>query len=137
MKSVCRGLLVTLRRVKIVGQDSYAFNYIYHLAFFQGSERAKKTKAEGDRFKEGVNINRGESRCFYRSCNRSLSHAFAHALAVLMHKIAHAVLMHVPSFHHSNANASVWFSFSGLLALGNVIAALGDEKQRGSHVNYR
>ena len=50
---------------------------------FSGSERAKKTKAEGDRFKEGVNINRG------------------------------------------------------LLALGNVIAALGDEKQRGSHVNYR
>ena len=48
-----------------------------------GSERAKKTKAEGDRFKEGVNINRG------------------------------------------------------LLALGNVIAALGDEKQRGLHVNYR
>ena len=25
----------------------------------------------------------------------------------------------------------------GLLALGNVIAALGDEKQRGAHVNYR
>lgn len=55
----------------------------FHLVDLAGSERAKKTKAEGDRFKEGVNINRG------------------------------------------------------LLALGNVIAALGDEKQRGAHVNYR
>jgi kinesin family protein 4/21/27 len=49
----------------------------FQLVDLAGSERAKKTKAEGERFKEGVNINRG------------------------------------------------------LLALGNVIAALGDEKTRG------
>ena len=48
-----------------------------------GSERQKKTKAEGERLKEGININKG------------------------------------------------------LLALGNVISALGDEVQRAKYVPYR
>jgi kinesin family protein 4/21/27 len=55
----------------------------FHLVDLAGSERQKKTRAEGDRFKEGVNINKG------------------------------------------------------LLALGNVISALGDDAQRQKHVPYR
>lgn len=54
----------------------------FHLVDLAGSERPKKTQATGERFKEGVNINRG------------------------------------------------------LLALGNVISALGDEQQRG-FISYR
>ncbi|KAG2464027.1 KIF4 protein, partial [Polypterus senegalus] len=54
-----------------------------HLVDLAGSERQKKTKAEGDRLKEGININRG------------------------------------------------------LLSLGNVISALGDESKKGSFVPYR
>ncbi|XP_066288584.1 chromosome-associated kinesin KIF4A-like [Branchiostoma lanceolatum] len=53
----------------------------FHLVDLAGSERAKKTKAEGDRFKEGVSINKG------------------------------------------------------LLSLGNVISALGEDSQK--HVPYR
>ncbi|XP_070197100.1 chromosome-associated kinesin KIF4-like isoform X2 [Littorina saxatilis] len=55
----------------------------FHLVDLAGSERAKKTRAEGDRFKEGVNINRG------------------------------------------------------LLALGNVISALGEDGQKRPHIPYR
>lgn len=55
----------------------------FHLVDLAGSERAKKTQAEGERFKEGVNINRG------------------------------------------------------LLCLGNVISALGDEKDKRSYIPYR
>ncbi|EKX47715.1 hypothetical protein GUITHDRAFT_157562 [Guillardia theta CCMP2712] len=56
----------------------------FHFVDLAGSERLKKTKAEGERLKEGININ------------------------------------------------------SGLLALGNVISALGDEQKRHSvHVPYR
>lgn len=54
----------------------------FHLVDLAGSERSKKTKATGERFKEGVNINKG------------------------------------------------------LLALGNVISALGDESQKG-YISYR
>jgi hypothetical protein len=56
-----------------------------HLVDLAGSERAKRTKAEGQRLKEGIQINKG------------------------------------------------------LLALGNVISALGDDKRRGAntHVPYR
>uniref|UniRef100_H3B909 Kinesin family member 4 n=1 Tax=Latimeria chalumnae TaxID=7897 RepID=H3B909_LATCH len=54
-----------------------------HLVDLAGSERQKKTKAEGDRLKEGININRG------------------------------------------------------LLALGNVISALGEEGKKGGFVPYR
>lgn len=55
----------------------------FHLVDLAGSERVKRTQAEGERFKEGVNINRG------------------------------------------------------LLCLGNVISALGDDKEKRSHVPYR
>lgn len=55
----------------------------FHLVDLAGSERAKKTRAEGDRFKEGVNINRG------------------------------------------------------LLSLGNVISALGEDGQKRGHIPYR
>ncbi|KAJ8028309.1 Chromosome-associated kinesin KIF4 [Holothuria leucospilota] len=55
----------------------------FHLVDLAGSERAKRTQAKGDRFKEGVNINKG------------------------------------------------------LLALGNVISALGDENGRKQHIPYR
>ncbi|XP_026545424.1 chromosome-associated kinesin KIF4A [Notechis scutatus] len=54
-----------------------------HLVDLAGSERQKKTKAEGNRFREGININKG------------------------------------------------------LLCLGNVISALGDESKKGSFVPYR
>ncbi|XP_013092550.2 chromosome-associated kinesin KIF4-like [Biomphalaria glabrata] len=55
----------------------------FHLVDLAGSERCKRTQAEGERFKEGVNINRG------------------------------------------------------LLALGNVISALGEEGTKRSHIPYR
>ena len=56
----------------------------FHFVDLAGSERAKRTKAEGQQFKEGIDINKG------------------------------------------------------LLALGNVISALGDEQKRGKiHVPYR
>ncbi|CAL1536848.1 unnamed protein product [Lymnaea stagnalis] len=55
----------------------------FHLVDLAGSERCKRTQAEGERFKEGVNINRG------------------------------------------------------LLALGNVISALGEEGHKRNHIPYR
>ncbi|KAJ9593686.1 hypothetical protein L9F63_014734 [Diploptera punctata] len=55
----------------------------FHLVDLAGSERSKKTKATGERFKEGVNINRG------------------------------------------------------LLALGNVISALGKESTQKNYISYR
>ncbi|XP_062039161.1 chromosome-associated kinesin KIF4A isoform X3 [Lepus europaeus] len=61
---------------------SSSFRSKLHLVDLAGSERQKKTKAEGDRLKEGININRG------------------------------------------------------LLCLGNVISALGDDK-KGGFVPYR
>ncbi|XP_045394646.1 chromosome-associated kinesin KIF4A isoform X2 [Lemur catta] len=61
---------------------SSSFRTKLHLVDLAGSERQKKTKAEGDRLKEGININRG------------------------------------------------------LLCLGNVISALGDDK-KGGFVPYR
>ncbi|NXH20549.1 KIF4 protein, partial [Bucco capensis] len=60
-----------------------SFHSKLHLVDLAGSERQKKTKAEGDRLKEGININRG------------------------------------------------------LLSLGNVISALGDENKKGGFVPYR
>ncbi|NXG73574.1 KIF4 protein, partial [Baryphthengus martii] len=60
-----------------------SFRCKLHLVDLAGSERQKKTKAEGDRLKEGININKG------------------------------------------------------LLSLGNVISALGDENKKGGFVPYR
>ncbi|KAK7793169.1 hypothetical protein R5R35_012826 [Gryllus longicercus] len=62
--------------------ESNSMTSKFHLVDLAGSERPKKTKATGERFKEGVNINKG------------------------------------------------------LLALGNVISALGDESQKG-YISYR
>ncbi|XP_024543463.1 kinesin-like protein KIN-4C [Selaginella moellendorffii] len=74
------------QRPKLSGDASRATVDIlrakFHLVDLAGSERVKKTRADGDRFSEGVHINRG------------------------------------------------------LLALGNVISALGADKKRG-HVPYR
>lgn len=55
----------------------------FQLVDLAGSERAKRTQAVGERFKEGVNINKG------------------------------------------------------LLSLGNVISALGEENQARNHIPYR
>jgi hypothetical protein len=55
----------------------------FHLVDLAGSERAKKTKTTGERFKEGIQINRG------------------------------------------------------LLALGNVISALGEESHQKCYISYR
>ncbi|XP_061445755.1 chromosome-associated kinesin KIF4-like [Rhineura floridana] len=60
-----------------------SFHSKLHLVDLAGSERQKKTKAEGDRLREGININKG------------------------------------------------------LLCLGNVISALGDETKKGNFVPYR
>ncbi|XP_054851233.1 chromosome-associated kinesin KIF4A [Eublepharis macularius] len=60
-----------------------SFHSKLHLVDLAGSERQKKTKAEGDRLREGININKG------------------------------------------------------LLCLGNVISALGDESKRGNYIPYR
>lgn len=38
--------------------------------------------------------------------------------------------------HHRASRVRLWWS-QGLLALGNVISALGDERRRGGHVPYR
>lgn len=66
-----------------IGDKSSSFRSKLHLVDLAGSERQKKTKAEGDRLKEGININRG------------------------------------------------------LLCLGNVISALGEENKKGTFVPYR
>ncbi|XP_067664129.1 chromosome-associated kinesin KIF4A-like [Haliotis asinina] len=59
------------------------FKAKFHLVDLAGSERIKRTHAEGERLREGININRG------------------------------------------------------LLALGNVISALGDDSQKRNHIPYR
>nr|XP_056719618.1 chromosome-associated kinesin KIF4-like [Euleptes europaea] len=64
-------------------ETNLSFHSKLHLVDLAGSERQKKTKAEGDRLREGININKG------------------------------------------------------LLCLGNVISALGDEAKRGNHIPYR
>ncbi|XP_069468552.1 chromosome-associated kinesin KIF4A isoform X2 [Ambystoma mexicanum] len=64
-------------------EKNNSFRAKLHLVDLAGSERQKKTKAEGDRLKEGININRG------------------------------------------------------LLCLGNVISALGEENKKGGFVPYR
>ena len=75
---------VALSEVAVGCEEEYITSK-FHFVDLAGSERLKKTKAEGERLKEGININ------------------------------------------------------SGLLALGNVISALGDETRmrQGAHVPYR
>ncbi|XP_067853165.1 kinesin family member 4 [Heptranchias perlo] len=73
---------ITVEQRKKSDKNNY-FRSKLHLVDLAGSERQKKTKAEGDRLKEGININ------------------------------------------------------LGLLSLGNVISALGDENNRKGFVPYR
>ncbi|XP_060079609.1 chromosome-associated kinesin KIF4A-like [Ylistrum balloti] len=73
---------ITIEQKKRDDMDDFCKSK-FHLVDLAGSERAKRTQAEGERFKEGVNINRG------------------------------------------------------LLALGNVISALGEEGSKRSHIPYR
>ncbi|XP_032093213.1 chromosome-associated kinesin KIF4A [Thamnophis elegans] len=68
---------------KSKADENVSFLSKLHLVDLAGSERQKKTKAEGERLREGININKG------------------------------------------------------LLCLGNVISALGDESKKGSFVPYR
>ncbi|XP_053121421.1 chromosome-associated kinesin KIF4-like [Hemicordylus capensis] len=68
---------------KSKSNSNSSFRSKLHLVDLAGSERQKKTKAEGDRLREGININKG------------------------------------------------------LLCLGNVISALGDESKKGSFIPYR
>ncbi|XP_033743616.1 chromosome-associated kinesin KIF4A-like [Pecten maximus] len=73
---------ITIEQKKSDDMDDFCKSKFY-LVDLAGSERAKRTQAEGERFKEGININRG------------------------------------------------------LLALGNVISALGEEGSKRSHIPYR
>ncbi|KAM3822618.1 chromosome-associated kinesin KIF4A [Vipera latastei] len=68
---------------KSKADENVGFLSKLHLVDLAGSERQKKTKAEGDRLREGININKG------------------------------------------------------LLCLGNVISALGDDTKKGTFVPYR
>ncbi|KAI8140358.1 hypothetical protein BJV82DRAFT_650891 [Fennellomyces sp. T-0311] len=79
---------VILKQTKPAGDDEeskspQSLTSKFHFVDLAGSERLNRTKAQGDRAKEGIAIN------------------------------------------------------SGLLALGNVISALGDEHRRATHVPYR
>lgn len=84
-----------------------------HLVDLAGSERAKRTGSDGLRFKEGQ----------------------ARQFSLVSSKLA---------FDHYEFSNNFFFQSGvhinkGLLALGNVISALGDEKKRkeGVHVPYR
>lgn len=83
-----------------------------HLVDLAGSERAKRTGSNGLRFKEGnYDILMLYEICFFYTTIMFLTHTAYTGV-------------------HIN---------KGLLALGNVISALGDEKKRkeGVHVPYR
>lgn len=84
-----------------------------HLVDLAGSERAKRTGSDGLRFREGRWHGLSFIGVHFFACIRSL-----------------IVLYFLITGIHIN---------KGLLALGNVISALGDEKKRkeGVHVPYR
>ena len=83
-----------------------------HLVDLAGSERAKRTGSDGMRFKEG-------------KCP-----------SVAIFQTSHFV--HYAEMEFDSYSPGVHIN-KGLLALGNVISALGDEKKRkdGAHVPYR
>lgn len=81
-----------------------------HLVDLAGSERQKKTKAEGDRLKEG------EGKAIVRVRLITLFLNFCNSVSVLRSGIS---------------------INRGLLSLGNVISALGDESKKGTFVPYR
>lgn len=81
-----------------------------HLVDLAGSERQKKTKAEGDRLKEGEGKAIGRVRLITLFLN------LYNSVSVLRSGIS---------------------INRGLLSLGNVISALGDESKKGTFVPYR
>lgn len=85
-----------------------------HLVDLAGSERAKRTGTDGIRLKEGLY---NCYACFYH---------FMPCHHFIMNILSFTLLTGI----HIN---------KGLLALGNVISALGDEKKRrdGVHIPYR
>lgn len=85
-----------------------------HLVDLAGSERAKRTGSDGLRFKEGM------------LCFLFIQTLILHLFLLQIKGYLYLVILGV----HINR---------GLLALGNVISALGDEKKRkeGAHVPYR
>ncbi len=96
-----------------------------HLVDLAGSERAKRTGADGLRFKEGL---------------RTWIKFTSFASIFLCHLQIHIdwCLEVVNNSNSLPAHAGVHIN-KGLLALGNVISALGDDKKRkeGGHVPYR
>ena len=122
-----------------------------HLVDLAGSERAKRTGADGLRFKEGYSHFpvRYFSLCLTVSLLTSiiLSARFK-CLETIFHKDkAVSLCLCVKNLKcrifSTNRGCMGYFSGvhinRGLLALGNVISALGDEKKRreGGHVPYR
>lgn len=90
-----------------------------HLVDLAGSERAKRTGSDGLRFKEGT---------WHVACSIWIPNQTS---ILSWNKILRIIYLCIMSSGvHINR---------GLLALGNVISALGDEKKRkeGAHVPYR
>lgn len=87
-----------------------------HLVDLAGSERQKKTKAEGDRLKEGMS-------CPY--------HLLAFMWWSFLLKVSNNSC-YTPCFCSAGISIN-----RGLLALGNVISALGDESKKNTFVPYR
>ena len=79
----------------------------FHFVDLAGSERAHRTGNIGDRFKGSTFQVFHESHSFIFTCNE--------------------FILFLESVHIN----------SGLLALGNVISALGDPKRKATHVPYR
>lgn len=105
-----------------------------------GSERQKKTKAEGDRLKEGnFNIYLLFESCqtkvydfhYYVYHSRELNSMYCSICIILCHYIIVSLLM-VPFFFLLGISIN-----RGLLSLGNVISALGDESKKNTFVPYR
>ena len=110
-----------------------------HLVDLAGSERQKKTKAEGDRLKEGnlnmfffrsTQFHEFEFTWWYSIC---CSVEFLCCLFVLWWCPELSVfLFWCYSFSSSGISIN-----RGLLSLGNVISALGDESKKNTFVPYR
>jgi kinesin family protein 4/21/27 len=90
----------------------------FHLVDLAGSEKAKKTQATGERFKEGK----------HEFCRILLTACTTVRFLYNELRILQTVLITILGV---NIN-------KGLLALGNVISALGDEQKKAhAHVPYR
>lgn len=87
----------------------------FHLVDLAGSERANRTGNIGDRFKGTL-----EQRVHKRSRNVLRCWTTITCVTVVVYCYLESVYIN-----------------SGLLALGNVISALGDVKKRATHIPYR